>query len=118
MVSESDQDKWGRIVGDIDMVKCKITVLHKEVYPELAKMQGIEDLTPCPILKEGQEFVTTGIFGNDIPEEFCHMAWQALFMPVNVLIGGGKVLGHDDVHIACCTDGLRPVVFKIERIEE
>lgn len=39
-------------------------------------------------------------------------------MPVNVLIGGGKVLGHDDVHIACCTDGLRPVVFKIERVEE
>ena len=81
-------------------------------------MQGIKDLTPCPILKEGQEFITTGIFGNDIPEGFCHMAWQALFMPVNVLIGGGKVLGHDDVHIACCTDGLRPVIFKIERIEE
>ena len=100
------------------MTKCKITVLHREVYPELAKMQGIEDLGPCPVLKEGQEFITTGIFGNDIPEGFCSMAWQALFMPVNVLIGGGKVLGHDDVHIACCTDGLRPVVFKIERIEE
>jgi uncharacterized repeat protein (TIGR04076 family) len=46
------------------------------------------------------------------------MAWQALVMPVNVLIGGGKVLGFDDVHIACCTDGLRPVVFRLERLEE
>ena len=52
------------------MVKCKITVLHREVYPELAKMQGIEEFGPCPVLKEGQEFITTGIFGNDIPEGF------------------------------------------------
>lgn len=46
------------------------------------------------------------------------MAWQSLVMPVNVLIGGGKVLGFDDVHISCCTDGLRPVVFQVERYEK
>lgn len=100
------------------MKKCKITVLKRECYNDIANAYHVENLTPCPILQEGQEFITTGIFGNDIPEGFCHMAWQSLFMPVNVLIGGGKVLGHDDVHIACCSDGLRPVVFKIERLEE
>lgn len=100
------------------MTKCKITVLRTECYKDLAEKQGILEFTPCPILKEGEEFITKGIFGNDIPDEFCYMAWQALVMPVNVLIGGGKVLGHDEVHIACCTDGLRPVVFKLERVEE
>ena len=93
------------------MTKCKITVLRTECYKDLAEKQGILEFTPCPILKEGEEFITKGIFGNDIPDEFC-------YMPVNVLIGGGKVLGHDEVHIACCTDGLRPVVFKLERVEE
>lgn len=44
------------------LVKCKIIVLHRELYPEIAKEQGIEDLTPCPVLKEGQEYITTGIF--------------------------------------------------------
>ena len=69
---------------------------------------------PCPVFKEGQTFVTGGIFGNEMPEGFCAMAWPSLSMPVNVLIGGGKVLGFDEQHIACCADGLRPVIFKVE----
>lgn len=101
------------------MTKCKITVLKTSLFKELALSLGKKpEYGPCPELKEGQTFITGGIFGNDIPEGFCHMAWQALVMPVNVLIGGGKVLGFDDVHIACCTDGLRPVVFQLERYEE
>jgi len=34
------------------------------------------------------------------------------------LAGGGKVFGHDDVHIACCNDGVRPVVFRLEAIDD
>lgn len=101
------------------MIKCKITVLKTSLFRDLADANGLgPDYGPCPVFKEGQTFITGGIFGNDIPEGFCHMAWQALVMPVNVLIGGGKVLGFDEEHIACCTDGLRPVVFKLERYEE
>ena len=73
---------------------------------------------PCPVHQVGQTFVTSGIFGNEMPEGFCAQAWQSLVMPVNVLIGGGKVLGFDEKHIACCADGLRPVVFLLERVEE
>jgi TIGR04076 family protein len=94
--------------------RCRITVLKITNNKELAMEYGHKG-EPCPVFQEGQVFHTKGIFGNDIPGGFCHMAWQALFMPVNVLAGGGRVLGQDDVHIACCTDGLRPVVFKIER---
>ncbi|WP_196048691.1 TIGR04076 family protein [Clostridium saudiense] len=101
------------------MKKVKIKVLKTNCYKELAKQYGHDDnYTSCPVLKEGEEYYTTGIFGNDIPAGFCHMAWQALVMPVNVLIGGGKVLGFDDVHIACCTDGLRPVIFELSLVNE
>lgn len=101
------------------MKKVKIKVIKTTCFKDLAlEYEHDENYTACPILKEGQEFITTGIFGNDIPKNFCHMAWQALVMPVNVLIGGGKVLGFDETHIACCTDGLRPVVFELTCIEE
>ena len=98
-------------------MRCRITVLKVMNNEELAKEYGHEPI-PCPVFKEGEVYETKGIFGNDIPDGFCHMAWQSLVMPVNVLIGNGKVLGMDDVHIACCPDGLRPVVFKLERIDE
>lgn len=101
------------------MRKCKITVLKTTLYEELSEKYGQTAVhEKCPVFQEGQTFITTGIFGNDIPEGFCSMAWQALVMPVNVLIGGGKVLGLDEKHIACCTDGVRPVIFLLEAIEE
>ncbi len=101
------------------MKKVKIKVLRRTCMKDIAMEYGhSENYSPCPALKEGQEFITTGIFGNDIPEGFCHMAWQCLVMPVNVLIGGGKVLGTDETHIACCSDGLRPVIFELTCIEE
>lgn len=100
------------------MYKCKITVLKKTLQEDLVKeFVHNSNYGPCPVFEVGQTFVTGGIFGNDMPEGFCSAAWQALVMPVNVLIGGGKVLGVDDIHIVCCTDGNRPVIFKLERIE-
>lgn len=77
-----------------------------------------ENYHACPILKEGDVFISEEPFGNAMPKGFCHMAWQALFMPVSVLAGGGKVLGMDEKHIVCCTDGLRPVIFELSRVED
>lgn len=101
------------------MAKCKITVLKTTVFQDLAD-QFVTDpyYGPCPVHQVGQTFVTGGIFGNEMPEGFCAQAWQSLVMPVNVLIGGGKVLGFDEKHIACCADGLRPVVFLLERVDD
>lgn len=97
---------------------CKITVLKTSLFKDLAN-QFIDDPNygPCPALQEGQVFYTTGIFGNEMPEGFCAQAWNSLVMPVNVLIGGGKVLGFDSKHVACCADGFRPTVFLLERAE-
>ena len=101
------------------MRKCKITVLKTLLFEELSARYGDHPVTEkCPVFKEGQTFITGGIFGNEMPEGFCAMAWQALVMPVNVLVGGGKVLGLDERHIACCADGVRPAIFLLERVED
>lgn len=101
------------------MAKCKITVLKTTVFQDLADQFVTDpDYGPCPVHQVGQTFLTGGIFGNEMPKGFCAQAWQSLVMPVNVLIGGGKVLGFDEKHIACCADGLRPVVFLLERVDD
>ena len=97
-------------------MNCKITVLKILEFSKLAEEYGHRP-EPCPVFSEGQVFYTKGIFGNEMPEHFCHMAWQSLVMPVNVLAGGGKVLGMDEVHIVSCPDGLRPVIFRVEKGE-
>ncbi len=101
------------------MKKCKITVLKTSLFEDLADtFIHKPDYGPCPVFKEGQVFVTGGIFGNEMPENFCAMAWPSLVMPVNVLVGGGKVLGFDEKHVACCADGIRPTIFLLEAIED
>lgn len=97
------------------MTKCKITVLKREFYPDLAKEYiPFPDYGPCHMMKEGDVFLTGGPFGNEKPEGFCSMAWQAIALHATSLSSGGKVFGIDSVHIVCCNDGVRPVIFRIE----
>lgn len=101
------------------MARVKIKVLKTTCYKELAEEYGhSKDFGACPVLKEGDVFYSEEPFGNAMPQGFCHMAWQSLFMPVSVLAGGGKVLGFDEKHVVCCSDGLRPVIFELSREEE
>ena len=97
------------------MQKCKITVLKRNFYQDLAdEYIPLEGFGPCEMMEEGDVFITRGVFGNECPEGFCQMAWQAICIQASTLAGGGKVFGHDEVHIACCNDGVRPVVFRLE----
>lgn len=106
------------------MRKCKITVLKRMVNQDLIdEYMGDEyknrDLFPCQNFEEGQEFVT-GSWGVP-PEGFCTSAWGAIRGYIGVVINGGDLtpwVKQPGTAIACCTDGYRPVVFKIERIEE
>ena len=53
------------------MKKCKITVLKREFYPELAKEYiPFPDFGPCEMMKEGDVFITGGPFGNEMPKKF------------------------------------------------
>ena len=95
--------------------RVKITVLKrfdtKEVFkdpPVKAKYSG-----PCPIFKEGQVFHSDDF---SMPSGFCSYAWYGISAPVYMLMCGGNAPPHEEgVSVICCPDGLRPVVFKLER---
>lgn len=99
------------------MSRCKITVLKTHLFQDLAdKMGKRPSFTSCPVFREGQVFYTGDPFGTAMPEGFCHVAWQALELPVNVISGGGKFLGFEERTVVACSDGLRPVIFLVEPI--
>jgi uncharacterized repeat protein (TIGR04076 family) len=53
---------------------------------------------------------------------FCSEAWDAISRYIYAALQGGSIMHgwmrDDRVMIACCNDGTRPVIFKIERIDE
>ncbi len=102
------------------MKKCKITVLKRGFEKDLAKQYGVDGLAPCPMLKEGQVFYADW----QCPEGFCNEAWKAIYQYVFALSHGvdelfyyGDWIKEKGVAIVSCNDGLRPVIFKIERTD-
>ena len=75
------------------------------------------DFGLCPVMKAGDVFTTGGMFGNSMPHGFCEYAWQAVQTIASTLAGGGKVFG-EDFNIACCNDGIHPVIMKLEAIDD
>jgi uncharacterized repeat protein (TIGR04076 family) len=52
---------------------------------------------------------------------FCSEAWDAVSRYIYAALQGGAIMHgwtkDDRVMIACCSDGTRPVIFKIERLD-
>ena len=102
------------------MSKLKITVLKKLAYPDLAREYCGPDMSPppCRLFTEGQEFV---LERNERPEGFCGWAWHDLHKTWLTLRTGGG-FGHwmkdDKTAIRCCTDGIQPIVFKLELLDD
>ncbi len=52
---------------------------------------------------------------------FCSEAWDAISRYIYSALQGGAIMhgwtNDDHVMIACCSDGTKPVIFKIERID-
>jgi uncharacterized repeat protein (TIGR04076 family) len=100
--------------------KVKITVLRRfsplEVF-ERSPVTTIKPLKACERVREGQEFIV-GEDGN-MPSGFCTSAWVSIYPNVRVLALGGNHpnIKEKGVIISCCTDGKRPVIFKLERIQ-
>ena len=101
------------------MAKMKITVLRNMANQDFAEEYCERtDVTPCDRFTEGEEFLLDGV---KCPEGFCSWAWDDIYKGVLVLAHGGDMKGwmkDDRTLISCCTDGIRPVVFKIERLED
>jgi len=88
---------------------CKITVLKKTIHQDLYKQIRGKEGKLCGVFEEGQEFILTSPYKP--PEGFCQWAWADIRQFIL-----GAWFGREDATVACCTDGFRPVLFKVERI--
>ena len=77
------------------MNSVRITVLKREFYPDLAEEYLSEGASAgaCPLQAEGDVFLYSGGDEN---------TWYRS--------GGTRIL--------CCTDGVRPVVYKVELVRD
>lgn len=109
------------------ITRIRITVLKADVCGELAaeygqlRPDGSRTTHPCPFFHPGDKFefsLKGGITGGN----FCEMAKNDLFTMMVGLAGKGSATPAGHKHeippeICCCSDGLRPVFFKLEVME-
>ncbi|NDO46657.1 TIGR04076 family protein [Clostridium sp. MD294] len=125
--------------------KVKVTVIDKKLYPELqSKYCANPNSGMCPCYNIGDEFIFerygsaddfwhmglntlkqsvtsqhTTAGGNRFPH--CSEAWDAISRYIYTALQGGSIMrgwmNDERVMIACCSDGTRPVIFKIERLD-
>jgi len=69
----------------------------------------------CDTVEVGMEFVSKGMA---MPPNFCSWAWSDIQRDVAhlALEGDFPWMRERGTMISCCTDGLRPVIFKLERL--
>ncbi len=103
------------------MAKVRITVLKTDYDEELAREYGDNVTGCCTLFKPGQVIECERHYQ---PEAICGEAWKCIQHYVYALYHGAtEPLGKGwmkkgNVAIATCNDGLRPVTFKIERVED
>lgn len=94
----------------------RITVLKKlrtgDVFDGYASASAALE---CAAVKEGAEYISKGM---TMPEGFCSWAWADIQRDVVHLALGGDFpwIREPGTMVSCCTDGLRPVVFRLERV--
>ena len=89
----------------------------REVFgKEIRQASDSEAIPPCPVFKKGQVFETENGFSR--PEGFCGWAWRDLTVRLTKfdLIDDMDWPERNMTYVAC-GDGVRPVIFKLERIE-
>ena len=77
---------------------------------EIYKKYPIGAAVPCEQLKVGQEFISTNRW--TLPEGMCAWAWGDIKPYIHSIHEG-----RENPLISCCTDGVRPVIFKLEKID-
>ncbi|MCE7744796.1 MAG: TIGR04076 family protein [Candidatus Heimdallarchaeota archaeon] len=99
----------------------KITVVKvlepKDIIGEDFILDSGEKIPKCPFFSEGDEFIVNK--WGEKPEKFCQFAFYSISKFVDVLrLGGGydDWTGKDTLY-GVCHDGIRPVCFKIQRLE-
>ncbi|MGD8506715.1 MAG: TIGR04076 family protein [Candidatus Bathyarchaeota archaeon] len=102
-----------------ELHKVKITVLKRfhpsEVFVNSLVTPVHKHFEACGLYRDCQEFIVEDL---RMPEDFCNSAWVSMYGNIQLLSFGGDLPWFKEKGIAvnCCIDGLRPVIFKLERI--
>jgi uncharacterized repeat protein (TIGR04076 family) len=92
----------------------RITVLRRTQNRDFLEADAESVWEPCERFEEGQEFVSQRA---NMPEGFCSWAWCDIQKYALTLARGGDFIGvKPGTFVTCCTDGFRPVFFRLERI--
>ncbi len=99
----------------IEKYQVRITVIKKIFNEEFIEDCAAhpETWTACTHFEVGDVFVTDMKEPWQMPEGFCGWAWADIQRTVYGMARGGQ-----DIFLTCCTDGYRPVIFKLEKIAE
>ena len=105
------------------MAKARITVIRRAVYEDLIAEHVNRDaypngLGPCGAFADGQTYIIEG--SPKKPEGFCDWAWADIQRDIVMVLFGASMpwIDRPAKAVTCCTDGLRPVSFLVERIDE
>ncbi len=107
--------------------KCKMTVIDKKVFPDLQeKYLADPNSGACPFYQVGAEYLferygDEDTFWTQGKGAHCSEAWDCFSRYVYAALQGGSIMrgwtNDEHIMIACCNDGTRPVIFKIERLD-
>lgn len=107
--------------GTVGNRRCRVTVLRRECYTDLQSLFLDEpESGPCPLFNTGQQFEIDPAQINSMIArgEFCDKAWKCICSKIdskmNDKCDSASNPDWSNTVIACCSDGTRPVVFKVE----
>lgn len=107
--------------------KCRVRVIDKKCFDDFQEKYLADPKSgACPFYNVGDEFIFERY---DERDDFwtmgkgsqCSEAWDCISRYIYTALQGGSIMRNwtndERMMIACCNDGTRPVIFKIERID-
>ncbi len=102
---------------------CRVTVLRRECFADLqSRFLDEPEAGPCPVFHSGQKIVDEPVNLDRLVAQgkFCPKAWQCIKDRVIHLpdqcCNSRPHTEASSTLIACCNDGTRPVLFKVEML--
>lgn len=105
--------------------KCKVTVIDKKCFTDLQERYLADPKSGvCPFYNVGDEFIferygDEDTFWREGNGTQCAEAWDCISRYIYTALQGGSIMRNwtndERMMIACCNDGTRPVIFRIER---
>lgn len=105
--------------------KCRVEVIDKKLFPDFQERYLADPRSGvCPFYEVGdvtifERYGGEDTFWTEAKGAHCAEAWDCISRYIYTALQGGSIMrgwtNDERMMIACCNDGTRPVIFKIER---